>query len=344
MEALLGILTLVGFGTTGVLLMKLQSVNAQKATTPAAKSLSPSSTKEVDSVRAEVGQLKAELQKKQKTIEEMREEAKKKARREGMKAAKEGEGEGASSAEKVENGDVKKFKAAAVALEQQIAELTKDKLRAVKEAEVAIKEKLHAELDRVKAEAKKLESTLDELRASIKKKAESRPDVPGSGLDLKSLPTDVVQELARYYRKGEEFERLYAIAQGQLQLEKDKLADVQRRYYAVCRELAVAAAGPRAAGVTDEEAKAVAERVVSGTDAMAARSETGEAGPAKKKRRRRRKRKPGVEGAAEASSEGDEGGEGDDGDEGDDDGDVEASAAPEALEPKPAAAAQAESA
>ena len=79
-----------------------------RPTTPAAKSLSPSSTKEVDSVRAEVGQLKAELQKEQKTIEEMREEAKKKARREGMKAAKEGEGEGASSAEKVENGVVKK--------------------------------------------------------------------------------------------------------------------------------------------------------------------------------------------------------------------------------------------
>jgi len=339
MESLLGILTLVGFGTSGLLLMKIQSMNAQK---PSLDKASPSSTKELEAARSEVGQLKTELQKKQKAIDDLKDEAKKKARREGVKAAKEGEGDAVG--DKSESADVKKLKAAAQALEQQIAELTKDKSRAVKEAEQAIRDRLQGELDKAKAEAKKLEVTLDELRASIKKKSEARPDVPGSGLDLKSLAPEVVQELARYYRKGEDLERLYAVTQGQLQLEKDKLADVQRRYYAVCRELAVAAAGPSERPLSDDEAKAVAERVVSGSDAMlraeAPRAD-GEGGPAKKRRRRRRKKKPGEPGAEAGAADGDEGDEGDD-DEGGDD--VDAAAVDEAAHADTSRAASADNA
>jgi len=57
------------------------------------------------------------------------------------------------------------------------------------------------------------------------------------------VPAPVVQELSRYYRKGDEFERLYNMSQGKIQLANDRFQELQKKYFAVCRELAVVAEG-----------------------------------------------------------------------------------------------------
>lgn len=300
--------------------------------------------KRIDELRAELTTAKEEASRKQKLLEEVREEAKKKLRRDGKKADR-------TSVEEEQKGtgmdprdvEIQGLKKGLASIESQLNQM---------KTELAQKT---AELDQLRGDAKgategatqardeernksrslaeensNLKRTLEELRAAKRKDSE-RPELPGTALDLKALPAEAVQELARYFRKGEEFERLYAVAQGQVQLSQDRYQELQRRYFAVCRELALAA-GQKPA--TDAEAKSAAEGVVAGTDQLARNGGTpgvpglpGAPGEGKKRRRRRRKRKPGapgeagVEGAA-AGAEGAEGGE-DDGpdDGGDDEGD-----------------------
>jgi hypothetical protein len=149
-----------------------------------------------------------------------------------------------------------------------------------------------------------------------------------------------VQELARFFRKGEEYERLYTVAQSQLQLEKDRFLELQRRYFAVCREMAIQAGLP--ANMTDADIKSRTDELVDGADAQtrerAARLQQGArpqgnpndngggggalavaAGPGgeeRKKRRRRRKRRVAGEPTHEDVPEGEAHDDGDDGDDG----------------------------
>jgi hypothetical protein len=131
------------------------------------------------------------------------------------------------------------------------------------------------------------------------------------------LAPPVVQELARYYRKSEELERLYNVTQGQVQLAQDRILELQRRYFAVCREMAVAAGG--AATISDDDARKTAEALLARSDAASRDAGAGSgntSGPAtgvvatgegtdptkKKRRRRRRKKAPGEAGAATAAA------------------------------------------
>ncbi len=334
------------FGVTTVLALWKLSVNSQRlpavATTgnggkESVKSFANADGKS-DALKAELTAAKEEIARKNKQLEEAREEAKKKLRREGKKMEREAEEKAAGpDPREVEILGLKKGMAA---LESQLNNAKAEAQRAT------------TELDRTRGDAKTetdgasrarddertknrsladdnvaLKRTLDELRNS-KRKENERPDVPGTSLDLKALPADAVQELARFFRKGEEYERLYNVAAGQLQLEKDRYQEVQRRYFAVCRELALAA-GTRPQNDTD--AKTTAEAVVAGSDEIARGTAPAlNADGTKKKRRRRRRRKPGqgdlpgvAAGAADAEgAQGDDDGEeGDDGDE--HDGDVD---------------------
>ncbi|HEY4220240.1 MAG TPA: hypothetical protein VGO62_02840, partial [Myxococcota bacterium] len=289
----------------------------------------PDLTAKLDAARAELTAAKEETQRKQKLLDEAREEAKKKLRRDGKKQEREEEAQKASGpdARDIEIAGLKKGLASLESqlntakrdVEQASEDLERMKGDAGRESEGAVRSRDEAKSKSASLAEENiaLKRTLEELRASKKKEAAERPEVPGTALDLKSLPSEAVQELARYFRKGEEFERMYAVAQGQLQLAQDRFMELQRRYFAVCRELALAA------GVTagsDDEAKKTAEGVVAGTDQVArAAGQPGQPGQAqvagapgegqKKRRRRRRRRKPGAPGApGEAAAAGAEGG------------------------------------
>lgn len=316
------IAAVIGWLAVFFLLMRLR--DAQQAA-PAQLSASNDAEEKLDGLRKELTAAKEATERKAKQVEELRAEAKKKARREGKKEkATDAPAEAAEPGDKELKAEVARLKKAIVGLEKQIEITTKDAAKTVADAEKIANESAAKTLEAEKAKAKeavdarkKVEKTLEELRASIKKKAEARPDVPGSGLDLKGLPTEAVQELARYYRKAEHFEKLHSVAQGQLQLAQDRFNEQQKRYFAVCRELAVVAGKSPS---SDVEARNIAESATQKTNAAVANAapspapsasasasaESGDEGDGEKKKRRRRRRKKKSDGTEAAGADGSE--------------------------------------
>lgn len=302
------------------------SSGAQRAVLPASSASDEAlkaTEKKLADVRAELAVQKEKALSKTKELDELREQQKAKARREGKK-------EGAQGDEKKPDPrdvEIQSLRKGMAGLESQLNAVKRESAAlGAKEADVTSRASADVEgakkaaetererRERLESDNSQLKATIDELRAAIKK-VDARPDVPGTTIDLKSLATPVVQELARFFRKGEEFERLYTVAQSQLQLEKDRTLEIQRRYFAVCRELAVHAGVPTSAPTGD--AVAAAEAVIDGDVKIEAKPADGDvtADPSKKKKRRRRRRK--IAGESSEVEAADEGGEGDS-DEGDD--------------------------
>lgn len=326
MEVVFIVLLLLLAASTWVFFAKAQDAKGRLS---AALAVSGSVEGRLDELRKELGAAREDAARKAKALEEVRAEAKKKARREGKKMQRENETDAeespvSSSGEARE--EVTRLKHAISGLEAQLTELKAEAARSAAEVREALKGEYEGKLKAARDELGAVQKTLDELRESIRKKAEDRPDVPGSAVDLKALPADAVQELARYFRKGEEFERLYGVAQGRLQLAQERTQELQKRYYAVCRELALLTGNVD--GKSDEEVRKIAEGAVNRSDEASAAAagptgpaaEVSEEGAAKKKRRRRRRKRKAGDAAASAEGADDAGAdEGDD--EGDDDGD-----------------------
>jgi hypothetical protein len=301
--------------------------------------------KKLADAKTEAQAAREKLASKQKEVDDLREQAKAKARREGKKDSRDTDDNAAKSkGPDPRDVEIQSLRKGMAGLESQLNTLKREAAaRDASSSETSNKTaaeiegaKKSAEGEREKRRALEdelgsLKRTIDELRGALKK-ADARPDVPGTALNLKELPTPAVQELSRFFRKGEEFERLYTVAQSQLQLEKDRYLELQRRYFAVCRELAVQAGLPantpeaelqkKAEAVVDGAAEKLAERQArlasgGGAAAPAAAAEGQATSPdGKKKRRRRRRRKiagePSVVDGAEGADEGDDGDEGDD--------------------------------
>ena len=323
--------------------------------------------KKLAEARTEASGAKEKLQAKQKEFDEFKESARQKAKREGKKEAREAE-DASKKGTDPRDVEIQSLRKGMAALESQLNNLKREQANASASAtdrrdrtaaEVAgAKEAAAGERDKrqsIEQENAQLKATLDELRSAMKK-ADARPDVPGTALNLKELPTPAVQELSRFFRKGEEFERLYTVSQSQLQLEKDRYLELQRRYFAVCREMAVKTGAPvnasdaeiaKAAHEALEESAANGEndtREARGpraaadgtTDAEGSEAAAGD-GEKKKRRRRRRRKIAGESSEVEASDA-----DGDD-EDGDDDGhDGDEGNAPAAVAAAPAEAAKAE--
>ena len=293
--------------------------------------------KKLTEARAELSAQKEKVAAKQKELDELKEIGRVKARREGKKEQSAAQTEAAVKGADPRDVEIQSLRKGMAALESQLNGLKRDTAsrdaadttvaqRASSEVEGAKKavETERQQRQRLEDDNGSLKKTIDELRTAIKK-VDARPDVPGTALNLKELAPPVVQELARFFRKGEEFERLYTVAQSQLQLEKDRTLEIQRRYFAVCRELAVVAGISKTASETDVVARA--EAVMDGDVKITAKPDgtvSADGEGVKKKRRRRRRRK--IAGEPAELSEGEEA---DDGEEGDDEGedDVAADAA-----------------
>lgn len=180
----------------------------------------------LQNLREELKHSKNELEREKISLKEARELAKKKLQR----AQSENIIKTSSEANMIEKDDKEK---AILAMETQIEQLKKEQ----HDHESVLKEKLALEFSQKEHE---LKNKINELQEEIKKqKRLMRPE--GCKIDLKTLPDEAAAEFARVFRKADQHERLHGIARAKLHLAQEKFAELQKRYFTVCRELALLA-------------------------------------------------------------------------------------------------------
>lgn len=202
---------------------------------------------------------KEELEREKATLRDAKELNKKKLRRQAMQASANPERSEAVMNDKINEESQKAINA----LSSQIEQLKKEHA----ENEEKLKAQLQAEFDKKEGstakEAEELKKEISSLKEDLKKqKRLLRPE--GNKIDLKSLPDEAAGEFARLYRKAEQHERLHGMARAKLQLAQEKFTDLQKRYFAVCRELAVHAG--KNENIDPKEARDLAENLVNESD------------------------------------------------------------------------------
>lgn len=81
-----------------------------------------------------------------------------------------------------------------------------------------------------------LSKKLNQMVQQKKQQEEQQKDLP---MDLQKLPQHVLPELARVYRKAQHNEQLLALTRSKLHIAQEKNSELQKRYFSVCRELAM---------------------------------------------------------------------------------------------------------
>ena len=218
--------------------------------------------------RQDLGKAKESLAQKTKNLDEMRNQARKKERRESKaqqrqeKEAKRGNTAGDNN---LMQEEIKNLKGSLSAMEHQVLTMQKELDAARTSANEEAQEKWGTEVRDLKEKLQAAENqtqtaieTLENFKQKVQADKEHKAKYP-TPLDLDSLDKDVVNELARFYRKSEHYQRLYQVAEGNVRMAQDRAADLQRRYREVCRELALVAG----AQSKSEDAVATAEAIVS---------------------------------------------------------------------------------
>lgn len=212
--------------------------------------------KKLDLVRIDFKKSKEELEKGKLALKEARELAKKKIKRkmEGDNEPHDGS-EIAMTAKALEDS----YKAIS-ALEIQMETLKEDQQK----NETVLKSEL---LDKFSQEILAKNKEIDDLKIKLNESLEEvkrqkrlmRPE--GQKIDLKSLPDEAAAEFSRIYRKAEQHERLHGIARAKLHLAQEKFTELQKRYFNICRELALLSGHKEELDAT--KARDIAEDLVS---------------------------------------------------------------------------------
>lgn len=124
------------------------------------------------------------------------------------------------------------------ALESTIEEMKRQNAEEIKMVKTGMNNEADKEIERKDDEVAKLKKELADAQEEIKRQKKlMRPQ--GVKIDLKTLPDEAASEFSRVYRKAENHEKLHGIARAKLHLAQEKFATLQKRYFAVCRELAL---------------------------------------------------------------------------------------------------------
>lgn len=229
----------------------------------------------LDEARSEVSEAKEEARKRRGELVEARDQLRKAKRKRGRNSEDSGSEAASGNDENPElerlRGELKRLTAALEGAEVRVQRVQGETDAAVEQARdkvrAEIRRELEGQLTELRQQVDTLTADLDRARRSGEKAtAEATPsDVR---IDLKTLAPEVVGELRRFYKRATNYEKLYAITRGKLEAIGDKHEEMQRRYFAVCRELAVAAGRKLASGQGGDEAAArVAQEIVSGAEA-----------------------------------------------------------------------------
>ncbi|MEI6806750.1 MAG: hypothetical protein WCK49_09645 [Myxococcaceae bacterium] len=108
----------------------------------------------------------------------------------------------------------------------------------------------------------KLEAQIGQRKQNAEK---SKKSLEGNVLtQVESLSEDAVLEMGRLLRKAEHAEKLLGATRGKLQMSQERFSEMQKRYFGVCRELALASG--QALAISDEEIRNQAEDLVAVTE------------------------------------------------------------------------------
>lgn len=208
----------------------------------------------IESSRKELKKNKEELERERNSLRDARELAKKKLRRQTNEETKEQHGETAMM-----NNTLDENQKVIRALEAQIEQLKSEHLQNEQAMRLRLQEEFSKEQGEKATEFEELKKKISLLEADLKKqKRLMRPE--GNKIDLKVLPDEAASEFARLYRKAEQHERLHGIARAKLHLAQEKFTELQKRYFSVCRELAVMAGNK--SDIEPKAARDVAEEIV----------------------------------------------------------------------------------
>lgn len=244
------------------------STKMKSATKKVAESETAKQTLEAKlaSLRQEVSSLKEDNQRKSKSLEEVRETAKKKLRKDAQKLDAE------NNAPDFGTDETERLKRTLAAMESQIRTMRENAEQTIESVKADLEVAHAKELSRLNAEFEKVEAQLDYAKGESNKRRQNLSKQLATPVDLAEVPTEVVGELSRLMRKTEQYEKMHGILQGKHQLAQEKYQELQRRYFAVCRELALVAL-PNEVN-TDESARRLAERVVEASDSLSNQKES----------------------------------------------------------------------
>lgn len=192
--------------------------------------------------RQELSSLKEENAKKNKQLEEMRDISKRRLRKDAQKQ------DITETETMTQTAQTPSFELALQTVQQQAEEAHKEEVAKLKAHYQERITKLEAQIGQRKQNADK-----------SKKSLEGNVQVA-----VDSLPEEVVLEMGRLLRKAEHAEKLLGATRGKLQMSGERFAEMQKRYFGVCRELALASG--QALALTDEDIRNQAEDLVAVTE------------------------------------------------------------------------------
>jgi hypothetical protein len=212
--------------------------------------------KKIDSSREELRKSKEELEREKGALRDARELNKKKLRRH---ATTEFDQQTLVDEATMTNKALDDNQKAILALEAQIEQLKKEHSHHEETIRAQLAGDWNTKEQEKNSEVEDLKKKITELQEEVKKqKRLMRPE--GNKIDLKTLSDEAACEFARVYRKAEQHERLHGIARAKLHLAQEKFTELQKRYFSVCRELAVLAGNK--SDLEPKEARDIAEKLV----------------------------------------------------------------------------------
>ncbi|MEM7402915.1 MAG: hypothetical protein AAF310_02695 [Myxococcota bacterium] len=175
-----------------------------------------------------------------------------------------------AAAEKPRQAQPASDDAAKKRLQQQVQALTQQ-LQTLQQKDDKQQEHLIREQ---KTRIGELSKQLEKATQQQKQWQEQQKELP---VDLQQLPQQVLPELARVYRKAQQNEQLIALTRSKLHMAEEKYNELQKRYFAVCRDLAVYSKKPQEPAATGAEESNQTEHKHQSSDSKSASLETSEA-------------------------------------------------------------------
>ncbi|MBI5493683.1 MAG: hypothetical protein HY904_01575 [Deltaproteobacteria bacterium] len=263
MTSFLGLMLVLSVLVTVV--MFLRASNADRARGQATGRLEDLE-KRLTAAQEELNHARDEVKRKAAQVEEARDRAAK-ARK------KDGKGEPAGAAKAPSTPDpvvMARFSSAVEAAERRAAAAEKELEAKLADARQAVRHEMQKEMDELRRRVQRAEQKEAAPAAAPAPAPEEKPEprtVPGARVDVAKLEAPVVDELRRFYKRAVNAEKVLALTDGKLELAQDKLEETQRRYFAVCRELALAALNSqKPADISDQEAARLAMDMVAASE------------------------------------------------------------------------------